>query len=390
MKNDHMTHIEEYIFLGSVDKVRESISFLRDLRNMMTGEDTANKYMIKWDGAPAIFMGNDPADSQFFVAKKSILNVVPIVYKSEADIKKNLNGNLQSLFLSAFKYGKKLGIKNIIQGDFLYDDKILKIRNTDLEFQPNTVAYRVEKNTDLGKKILKSKIGIAWHTEYKGKDLKSIQARFGFDPSILNKSEEVCSFGSNLSHKSTKLRHADLIKVNDNLHKIGKIFQKIESTTLKQLESNADISKFIREYNNHFIRNGVLPDRNSTHSLDIIEWISYKYIKQIDKLKTEEGKGRKRDKLNEIVKFFDEDNKKNLDMLYQLYFLIIETKLILISSFSNLEEVKTFVKTKDGYKVSNHEGFVAVKSDKRNAIKLIDRLEFSYNNFSKDIIKGWY
>ena len=385
-----MTHIEEHIFLGSVDKVRESIFFLRDLRNMMTEKDTANKYMIKWDGAPAIFMGKDPSDSQFFVAKKSIFNVIPIVYKSEADIKKNLDGNLQSLFLSAFKYGKKLGIKNIIQGDFLYDDKILKIGNTELEFQPNTVAYRVEKNTDLGKKILKSKIGIAWHTEYKGKDLNSIQARFGFDPSVLNKSVEICSFGSKLSHKDTKLRFIDIVRVNDNLHKIGKIFQKIESTTLKQLKSNPDLSKFILEYNNHFIRKGVLPNRNENQSLNIIEWISYKYIKQIDKLKTEEGKGRKQDKLNEIIDFFNENNKKNLDMLYQLYFLIIETKLILINAFSSLEEVKTFVKTADGYKVSNHEGFVAVKSDKRNAIKLIDRLEFSYNNFSKDIIKGWY
>ena len=36
-----------------------------------------------------------------------------------------------------------------------------------------------------------------------------------------------------------------------------------------------------------------------------------------------------------------------------------------------------------------HEGFVATDKLKTNTLKLVDRLEFSYANFSDDVIKGW-
>ena len=62
-KNTHMTHIEELMFLGGVDGTRQAINFLRDLRDMLKGNTTsAVDITVKWDGAPAIFAGVDPAD----------------------------------------------------------------------------------------------------------------------------------------------------------------------------------------------------------------------------------------------------------------------------------------------------------------------------------------
>jgi hypothetical protein len=46
-----------------------------------------------------------------------------------------------------------------------------------------------------------------------------------------------------------------------------------------------------------------------------------------------------------------------------------------------------YLKTKNGYKVTNPEGFVAINGDK--AIKLVDRFTFSLANFSPEIQKGW-
>ena len=43
---------------------------------------------------------------------------------------------------------------------------------------------------------------------------------------------------------------------------------------------------------------------------------------------------------------------------------------------------------KSGFKVTGSEGFVAIDKS-GGAVKLVDRLEFSMNNFSKDVIKGW-
>jgi hypothetical protein len=47
------------------------------------------------------------------------------------------------------------------------------------------------------------------------------------------------------------------------------------------------------------------------------------------------------------------------------------------------------LKTADGYKVTEQEGFVAIDRMGKNAVKLVDRLQFSNANFNSEYIKGW-
>ena len=65
------------------------------------------------------------------------------------------------------------------------------------------------------------------------------------------------------------------------------------------------------------------------------------------------------------------------------------TKLKLIEKLNSLSKFDTFVRTKSGYKVTGEEGFVAIDKIGNNALKIVDRLEFSYNNFSPNVLKGW-
>ena len=51
-------------------------------------------------------------------------------------------------------------------------------------------------------------------------------------------------------------------------------------------------------------------------------------------------------------------------------------------------ENQGYVKTKKGFVVTNPEGYVAINRD-GDAIKLVNRLEFSKANFNSDVIKGW-
>ena len=61
-------------------------------------------------------------------------------------------------------------------------------------------------------------------------------------------------------------------------------------------------------------------------------------------------------------------------------------KQLIISKLNSIKSIGTFIKTDKGYKVTNPEGYVAIdKSGK--AVKLVDRMEFSYNNFTA--IKSW-
>lgn len=68
---------------------------------------------------------------------------------------------------------------------------------------------------------------------------------------------------------------------------------------------------------------------------------------------------------------------------------LVDAKKELMKHLDKLDDINTFVKTKDGYKVTGAEGYVAIDNLTNGAVKIVDRMEFSFNNFSKDIIKGW-
>src|SRR6056300_222241 len=140
-KNTHMTHIEDKVIYGGVKGTREAILALRSLRDMLKGEHDGS-VSVKWDGAPAIFAGIDPRDGNFFVAKKGIFNKNPKVYKSDADVDADASGDLAAKLKLALKHLPALGIKGVIQGDFLFgpdDVKTEKIKGESyVTFHPNT------------------------------------------------------------------------------------------------------------------------------------------------------------------------------------------------------------------------------------------------------------
>jgi hypothetical protein len=90
------------------------------------------------------------------------------------------------------------------------------------------------------------------------------------------------------------------------------------------------------------------------------------------------------------MKFFSQKNKKNLVMMFDLQKNIVLAKLKLINKLNSISKIDAFVQNKKGYKTrTGAEGFVAIDKLGGDAVKLVDRLEFSYNNFSPDILKGW-
>ena len=72
-KNLHLEHLEDEVLNGGVNGTRGAINFLRSLRDMLAGSSkSATTVTVKWDGAPAIAAGIDPATKQFFVSYKSM------------------------------------------------------------------------------------------------------------------------------------------------------------------------------------------------------------------------------------------------------------------------------------------------------------------------------
>ncbi len=61
---------------------------------------------------------------------------------------------------------------------------------------------------------------------------------------------------------------------------------------------------------------------------------------------------------------------------------------MIIDKMNLTSSLGTFLRTKQGYKATNQEGYVAIDHI-GNAVKIVDRLEFSRANFSDDVLKGW-
>jgi hypothetical protein len=392
-KNTHMTHIEDKVIYGGVNGTREAIMALRALRDTLGGVHEGS-ISVKWDGAPAVFAGTDPRDGRFFVAKKGIFNKSPKVYKTNADIDADTSGDLNSKLKQALKYLPDLGIKGVIQGDFLYgpgDVKTEKIKGKSyVTFHPNTIVYAVPAGTEMAKTIIQSKIGIVWHTAYVGRTFETMKAQYNFDASSLRKSRNVWSQDALLRDLTKFTMSArDTEEVNGYLSEAGKLFNSIAATTLKQLETNSDLAKTIETFNNSYVRRGEVIMDTSAHVEKLIRFIRQRFQKEIDKKKTEAGRATQRGKMNELLKFFSRENKSNLKKIFDLQKLLVLAKLKLINILDKLNSSKTFLKTRRGYRLTGQEGYVAVDKLGGDAVKIVDRMEFSFANFSPSILKGW-
>ena len=392
-KNTHMTHIEDKVLYGGVKGTREAINALRELRDMLAGKTDA-KLSVKWDGAPAIFCGQDPSDDKFFVAKKGIFNANPKVYKTDEEIDADTSGELSKKLKEALKYLPALGITGVIQGDFLFSkEDVTKKETIDGEvyttFHPNTIIYAVPY--DQAKSVRDAKIGVVWHTTYTGKDFASMRASYGVDVSKFKKTKNVWSQDAMLTNVGeATLTAKETEEVNKHLTNCGKLFNKISGSTLRELEGNQMLAQHIEQYNNTFVREGQLLPPSASHVNGLIKWIDKKYKGEMDKRKTDKGKKTQQDKLDIIMKFFSTTNKKSLINMFDLQKSIVLAKLKLINKLNSIENTDAFVQTKKGYKVrTGAEGFVAIDKLGGDAVKLVDRMEFSYNNFSPDVLKGW-
>lgn len=391
IKNTHMTHLEDRVIYGGVTGTREAIFTLRGLRDTLGGKKASN-ISVKWDGAPAIFCGIDPSDGKFFVAKKGIFNKNPKVYKTNEEIDADTTGDLNVKFKEALEHLPKLGIKGVIQGDFLFGSGDVKRKTINgqeyVVFHPNTIAYAIP--VEQADEVLAAKIGIVWHTTYKGDSFESMEAVYGVDVSKLNSNKDVWSRDAMLRDVSTATMSAkETNEVNELLSRAGKLFHNAAGSTLRELESNQELAKRIEQFNNKHVREGVIITDTKKHTEGLMKFISDKFQKEIDKRKTEKGKSAQAAKRDSILEFFSESNKNSLINLFELQRVMILAKLKLINKLNDLKRINTFVKTSDGYKVTGEEGYVAIDTVGGDAVKLVDRMEFSYNNFSPNILKGW-
>ena len=395
-KNLHLEHLEDEIINQGIDGGRGAINFLQGLRDMMKGNSNSSVNMtVKWDGAPAIFCGKHPETGQFFVAKKSLFNKTPLYYTSEQEINdaSELSGQLKEKFLTSFKYLSKLSWNTIMQGDLMYtnDKKMTKIDGKSfITFQPNTILYAVDINSKLGKTIASSKMGIVFHTTYSGGTIEDLSASFGVNTSSLGSSSDVWvddATYKDVSGNST-MTAKETLKLTQVLSGVCKSFHGITKKDLQkfmELQSTIDqkgSGATYKTYCNAQIRGG---SYKPTYAGYMKHFENYWRDKVVGKVKMEKTKEIKREIGEQLYNELRALNSFITNLTKFMEGLVI-AKQIIIVALNRVKSIGTFKKTATGFEVVNPEGYVAI--DKTgSAVKLVDRMEFAYNNFTAQ--KNW-
>ena len=400
-KNTHMTHIEDSVIYGGVKGARESINALRELRDMLAGHtNSKTDVTVKWDGAPAVFCGIVPPENEkageFFVGKKSVFNKTPKYYTTAAEVDADTSGDLADKLKAALKYLKPVVTKGVFQGDFMFTEDDVSTDAIDgtryYTFQPNTIVYAVPVNSDAGREIKAAKIGIVFHTRYTGDSFQTMSSSFNVNArQDFKDSKDVWLQDAGLHDLSgtATLTERDTEEVTAALSTAGKIFQRIAGSTLREIENNPEFASMIETFNNTYVREGEVIRNTSAHVNNLIKWIEGKYEKAAATRKTQRGKEAQFAKRDEILEFFSDSNKKNLKLVFDLQRALVDAKIIIINKLDKLNDMDTFVRTRNGYRTTGVEGYVAIDHLSGNAVKIVDRMEFSYNNFSPEVLKGW-
>lgn len=402
-KNVHLEHVEDLVYNEGYVGAQKALNYMEGVRRMFAqGEGEPTKVTVKWDGAPAIICGTDPADGKFFVGTKSVFSKTePKLCKSTADIKK-FYGEAEGLAAKlqvALKYLKKLGIGNVLQGDLMFtpgDIQTVNLGGQDCyTFTPNTITYAVPVASELGARIAAAKLGIIFHTAYDGPTVAEMTASFGASVAGLNQTKDVWfddAFYKDLTGRASLTPEEDakikntLLAAATTLRKISeKDFNRIiftGRTTKSGEEEYTEFAAYVKPFINNLIRGGEQVGDPTTFLKNFLTFYKGKMEAEIAKLKGGPDSPAAQARIEKIreKEQFMENNSNILLGILAIYKRIIEAKVMLLQKMQQVENIGTFIKTDDGYKVTAPEGFVAIGHD-GGAVKLVDRIEFSRANF---------
>ena len=393
--NLHLEHLEDEVLNNGINGARNAINFLQSLRNMLAGHSTSKvSVTTKWDGAPAVFCGTNPDNGKFFVGTKGVFNANPKLNYTDDDIDANhASEGLNAKLKVALRYLPKLGIKGILQGDMMFSKGDIKTQTIDGEkyitFQPNTIVYAVPADSKLARTMLAAQMGIVFHTSYTGKTFSDLKSSFNIDIKNLTTTKDVWfrdAYFFDASGTAT-FTEAETKQITSILSQAGRTLQSINSLNLNRIAANDTILTYIKTFNNTKVREGQAIKNTKEHTAELLRWVEAKLNKNISDAKMEKTKQKYIKEKTEIMRFF-RAAVPDFKNIFDLMNLIVDAKNMIVKTLQQIKQITgTFLKTDDGFKVTNPEGFVAVSKTSGGAVKLIDRLEFAHANFTA--AKNW-
>ena len=394
-KNTHLEHLEDDIINLGYKGAQQSIAFVEALLQLFEGNSTGKlNITVKWDGAPAVVVGKDPETGDFFVGTKhAVFSKNQRLAFDEFDINLYYEGKegLIETLKQVFHELKGMPFDGVLQGDVLFTNRIKKIQNIDNEeqvtFKPNTIMYAVPTNDPVGKKILSSNIGIVFHTKYSGSSsVNEMSASFGVDVSklksktawIQDASYQDMSGKMTLTAQETRTVSSHLASAKTHATTAKKFLDEL-STHKKDLTVGYMFKIFV----NRLVRDG---KAITTSSLAGLEKFAVDRIAEKEQGVKTAAAQQKYAGLKKELQNYLRENAVSLRSMFALYVDLLTVKNLFVKKLNEAQGISTFIETPEGFKVTDPEGYVAVDK-KGNAVKLVNRMEFSQANFNA--VKDW-
>ena len=388
----HLEHLEDEMLNYGIAGCMAAVSFLEELKKMLGHQESSGFMQTKWDGAPSVICGTDPELGFFFVGTKSVFNKTePKICYSEEDVDEYYSGDLAEKLKFSYRYFSQLNIDGVIQGDLLFTSDLKRetINGEQLlTFRPNTITYGIPVDHDIGKKAIRAKIGVVFHTHYTGDVLAEMQARAG---AKVKGSDDALVVQNDTPMDRVGFSRAEMGKFDRSIQKIermcqicGDFLDELVDAQGKTGDAKFHISSFLKPFFNDQIKNA----RNITNIdealYDLANFYHAKTSKELAKIKTAANLTKKRNLVYQSENYLV-DNVYKFKAMIALYKELQIVKQMVIDKLDHLEEFRTFVQTEKGYKVTTPEGYVLHKDG--SMIKFVNRLEFAYNNFT--LQKQW-
>jgi len=346
--------------------------------------ETSEKFKtsVKWDGSPAVYFGRDKegnfifTDKGGFVAKvdKGRANSkeeIEAMYRARSEraadksdmtaeeIYQQRYSKISAMMQKAFdliEKSLKPDHRGYFFGEVLYFNKP-QIEDNKFVFKPNMIKYKVDTESEMGKEIANSDVGIVVHSEKDVDEEPILDRPLDLKP-LAPPAPGIVFFGKTFIKKPVGVDGAEVQSVKQlvstNSTKIDDFFN---TETLKKL-AISDLSNLFYTYLNGKVDTG-LEDLGS----DFIEWLNNKNNISPQK--------------KQNVVYYVNKNKKAFDVIWEIVSRTMKIKDDVIANIDTQGRLP-FSQSLGDEEVG--EGYVL--SSDGNLIKLVDRSKFTRANRS--------
>jgi len=370
-KLKHLEHAEDHVINHGSEGYHHAVNTLMDVHHHLDKKATDTKITTKYDGSPSVVFGYHPQTKKFFVATKSAFNKNPKINYTHADIEAN-HGHapgLVSKLKHALKHLPKIAPKHgVYQGDIMHTHDDREEDDHSHHFKPNTIRYSVKKNSEHGKKVGKSKIGIAIHTKYHGDTIEGMKADFSVDHKAFAKHDDV----HHIEPKAADVHYTPEQRAGFEHHMhMADAHHHETDDNYKHLKDHGH-SDHLKTYINSTIDKQTKPTVKG-----YADWHRDRASKAASKVKTVSKQMEHIRAGDDVVAHINKHKGRFANTL-ALHHHLQQAKNHLVHALSSDAE---FDHSVDGKKVKP-EGFVATRNGRPT--KLVDRHEFSYHNFQRN------